>query len=666
VETIHLDGSGPFAHTIADFNGDGFPDLAIANSGTYPDYQANVAVLLGDGLGGLEGATGLGAGGADMALVATDLNGDGHADLVVANGGTGEVRSFLGDGTGRLMPAGAIQQGFLGLVAADFNGDGVPDLAATIYFADSVNVLLGDGHGGFTPAADLEVGKSPRELAVGDFDRDGRADLAVASSRSSAVNIMFSQLEQRADTNGSNRIDGFDIAAIARLAGVQRGDVAYRRNADVDLNGVIDGDDLALCAHRMGKLNRGASPLRPRLQQAIPPVSNTVTLQPLASDGDLLTVSVMVSDADDLVAGADFAVAFDPTPSDGGNGQVLEYVGFTPGTFLSGGAGQAYSVESTTPGRVDVAVSRLPNEDRPGGPPRPLMNLLFRARRTGQADLTFGPRQQSGPSLLNAAGQDVPGVRFVSESIVQVDASGGGAPGQKIAYAPDVLDFGDPALGTAVKKVLRLSNFGFSELRVTSVASTLPEFSTYFTCDSAGQETSCPSVPPYGFVELPVVFSTARAGVLAATLVIDSDDPQQPEIYVPLVGRSSLPVSVTPQHLDFGRVTNGQATTAKVRITNRGGNPLVLTGYESSDAAFIAQPEFSTLATGEAGDIEVTFQPTSATEHRAVITLGFDAPAEKVAMVSVVGIGDAVRTMASRSSARSRAPLEAPSPTPPR
>jgi hypothetical protein len=119
-------------------------------------------------------------------------------------------------------------------------------------------------------------------------------------------------------------------------------------------------------------------------------------------------------------------------------------------------------------------------------------------------------------------------------------------PGQRIAVAPDLLDFGELEVGTSVREMLRVSNFGFSELKVTGVASTLPEFSTYFACDRLGSATSCPSIPPYGSLEVPVVFSATRPGVFSADLVIESDDPQQPELTVPLLGRSAPAISVTP------------------------------------------------------------------------------------------------------------------------
>ena len=123
---------------------------------------------------------------------------------------------------------------------------------------------------------------------------------------------------------------------------------------------------------------------------------------------------------------------------------------------------------------------------------------------------------------------------------VSVDALGGGPPGQKIGFAPALLDFGQVDIGTTSSKTLRISNFGFSELEVVDVGSTLPEFTSFFV--------SSFTVPPFGFVELTVEFTPTIEGTYSGDLVIESNDPQQPdtdgdgfgEVRVPLLGQSVL------------------------------------------------------------------------------------------------------------------------------
>ena len=79
-------------------------------------------------------------------------------------------------------------------------------------------------------------------------------------------------------------------------------------------------------AERCGELSRLASPLRMSLDGTAAAADHTITVQPLSSQGDLLTARVLISDADHLAAAADFTVTFQPI--DGMAGQVLELAGF--------------------------------------------------------------------------------------------------------------------------------------------------------------------------------------------------------------------------------------------------------------------------------------------------------------------------------------------------
>src|SRR5262249_29469779 len=137
---------------------------------------------------------------------------------------------LLGDGLGGFSQAADVQvgSGTLSVAVGDFNADTALDLAVAkntdcgCTARDSVSVLLGNGLGGFFRAVDVQVGEFAPSVAVGDFNADGALDLAVANLYSYTVSILTNQLASRADLNGSNRIDGFDVAAISRLAGATR------------------------------------------------------------------------------------------------------------------------------------------------------------------------------------------------------------------------------------------------------------------------------------------------------------------------------------------------------------------------------------------------------------------------------------------------------------
>ena len=77
------------------------------------------------------------------------------------------------------------------LVAGDFNGDGRTDLAVANSGSNDVSVLLGNGDGTFQPQVTYAVGSGPDALVAGDFNGDGRTDLAVANSGSNDVSVLL-------------------------------------------------------------------------------------------------------------------------------------------------------------------------------------------------------------------------------------------------------------------------------------------------------------------------------------------------------------------------------------------------------------------------------------------------------------------------------------------
>ncbi len=80
-----------------------------------------------------------------------------------------------------------------GLTVGDFNGDGRPDIATSNGASDDVSLLLGNGNGTFRAAYAVGVGESPMGLATGDFNRDGTPDLAVAETGAHRVSILAGQ-----------------------------------------------------------------------------------------------------------------------------------------------------------------------------------------------------------------------------------------------------------------------------------------------------------------------------------------------------------------------------------------------------------------------------------------------------------------------------------------
>jgi len=181
-------GAHPYFVAIGDLDGDGKPDLAVANN-----WSDNVSVLLGTGTGSLYPATNFAVGSNPFSVAIGDLNGDGKPDLAVSNGGTNNVSILLGTGTGSFGPATNFAVGScpLSVAIGDLNGDGQPDLAVANYVSHNVSILLGTGTGAFGLATNFAPGTGPYSVAIGDLNDDGKPDLAVANYWSNNVSILL-------------------------------------------------------------------------------------------------------------------------------------------------------------------------------------------------------------------------------------------------------------------------------------------------------------------------------------------------------------------------------------------------------------------------------------------------------------------------------------------
>ncbi len=181
--SLYAVGTHPYAITLADFDVNGSPDLAVA------DGSGGLRVLLNRGDGTFAAPVTYGND-ALVALAAGDMNGDGKPDLALASYTPGAIQVRLGNGDGTFAAprSNGLDQSPAAVALGDVNGDGQVDIVAV---TSDVQVLLGNGDGTFQPAVSFQAGPNPSGVAIGDVDRDGRADLVVTNEGAGSVSVLF-------------------------------------------------------------------------------------------------------------------------------------------------------------------------------------------------------------------------------------------------------------------------------------------------------------------------------------------------------------------------------------------------------------------------------------------------------------------------------------------
>ena len=192
-----ITGNNPYGVSIGDLDGDGMPDLTVANafSNTFSVYR-NLSSI---GTISLAPRVDYTTGTYSVGVSIGDLDGDGKADLAVSNFVSNTVSVFRNLSTTGIVtfaPKVDLITGigpFSGISITDLDGDGKPDMAVDNYLSNSVSIFKNTGTSGtisFNAKIDFTTGTGPFGLAIGDIDGDNKPELVVPNWNANTVSVL--------------------------------------------------------------------------------------------------------------------------------------------------------------------------------------------------------------------------------------------------------------------------------------------------------------------------------------------------------------------------------------------------------------------------------------------------------------------------------------------
>jgi hypothetical protein len=191
----------PCCVVLGDFNGDSKLDVVLSATNHGSGWAIPIS---GNGDGSFQftgfGFYEIGDAEAGSGVVLSDFNGDGKQDIATGSGFNSGVGLLLGNGDGTFQTPIEFATGSgtaTAVAVADFNADGKPDLVVVngnslgVNGSNTVSILLGNGDGTFQAHVDYPTGQAPTSLAIGDFNGDGKLDLAVTNQDDNTVSILL-------------------------------------------------------------------------------------------------------------------------------------------------------------------------------------------------------------------------------------------------------------------------------------------------------------------------------------------------------------------------------------------------------------------------------------------------------------------------------------------
>lgn len=345
----------PLGFAAGDLDGDGKPDLVLVNNGTYymEVFQNNST----PGHISMTELAPIAEPGWGTWVAIGDLNGDGKPDLVFAESSTSTLSVFLNTSTVGNISFGAATRvyfpnnyGTYAVAIADIDGNGKPDLVVSDSGPGMISVLLNTSTAGgaitFGARSDFATGNYPLGLALGDLDGDGRIDVVVANNNDATLSVFR-------NTSSSGSVS---FTTTTQSTGFGTWAVGI---ADLDGDGKpdvagVDNGTTTISVHR-NTSSSGSISLATNVDYQVGDAPLSVALADLdgngtpdiaACNGNDNNVSVLLNQSPN----APVITSFTPMTGDSGTLVTITGVNFTGATAVSFGgvAATSYSIVSNT------------------------------------------------------------------------------------------------------------------------------------------------------------------------------------------------------------------------------------------------------------------------------------------------------------------------------
>jgi len=515
------------------------------------------------------------------------------------------------------------------VVAGDFNGDGRLDMAVANSASANISILLGAGRGEFMAPTNYSLAYGshhPNSLAVGDFNRDGKLDLVVANGGSNDVNIFLGdgdgtfQAPQAFVTNSD--LDDVEPSSVAV------GDFDHDGNLDL---AVANPGGLSVL------LGNGDGTFKPFVSYAAASTPVWVATGDFNRDGKLdlavanegsNTVSVLLGNGDgtfrapvDYNAGTQPAsVAIADLNGDGKLDLAVANHGSNNISVLLGngnGTFQASVAYRAGSGPTMVAVGDF-NGD--GKPDLMVANNAINGGTPGVSVL-LGKGNGTFPTAVDYTSgvqpQWVTAVDLDSDGRLDLAVADMGSSSSQILTLGASATFGDQvvAVPSPIQSVT-LTNYGTSPLTGTSVSVMGLNAGDFSQTNTCG-----PSIAPKGSCTIDLTFTPAKTGLRTATLSVSDSAPGSPQT-MSLTGTGTV-VDLTPHSLNFGSVQKNQSKTLSTQLTNTSSTTLNITGITIVGSGPFSQTNDcrSSVAAGKFCTIRVTFKPESSESFTSAVSI---------------------------------------------